>query len=454
MGGDGGPTTAYDATMNNLERAAGRMTRRALLGAASTAGLAGLAACGGGADAPPPSPRPTPPTYQGPGLPQLTVEEVLRGDDAELSQVFRAIRVNDTVVLGGRDRDDQGAVAVLDIDAAEVRWERPDGNEASLDSGPAYLMFSDGWAVDDGRAGVLLEQYVRGPERGRTVERGLAALSLDDRTPRWSAVLLPAVSRDDPDTQQGRDQSVHVVATGPQVVVVNIGGDAINGVTWNSHQKGQVPRTVGLDPRSGTKLWEVPDTLTQLAVGDRLLAVRGSGPDDSTAVALDPVSGEDLWTLEGQPSAHWVTGDGDLGVVVAGGATRLVGLTDGALGPVVPVGSPGIGDPLIAVVATTDSVPYAAWGSQSDHYRLLSQALADPEPLWAAEVFDDFTLVVAGGGGYAWAKPGDVDEVMAADRTGATRCEAIPGSPRAVLGDLVVTDGVAGGFAVHRFRPA
>src|SRR5699024_1873744 len=180
-GWGGGLTTAYDATMNNAERA-GRVTRRTLLGAASTAGLAGLVGCGGGADAPPPNPRPTPPTYHGPALPQLTVEQVLTGTDAdvELSRVFRAMRVNDTVVLGGRDRDDQGAVAVLDLDAAEVRWERPDANEATLDSGPAYLMFSDAWAVDDGGGDVGARGGLRGrraPSREPVVYRATVGAS-------------------------------------------------------------------------------------------------------------------------------------------------------------------------------------------------------------------------------------------------------------------------------------
>lgn len=120
-----------------------------------------------------------------------------------------------------------------------------------------------------------------------------------------------------------------------------------------------------------------------------------------------------------------------------------------------PSGLPQLGTGFIEVVATTDADPYAAWGSQGGDYRLLTLGMADPEPLQAANAFPGHTLVMGAGGGYVWVKPTDgTDRVFAVDRTGAARSDEVAGFLRGIVGDLVITDGVDGRFAVHRYRPA
>lgn len=434
----------------------GRCSRRALLGAGLTLGLTvGCTAVGDS------EPTPTgPPTYDGPGLPPLAVEKRFTGSEVELTQVFRATRVRDTLVLGGRDGDDRSIVAAIDPSNGKPRWETRTGDdELRVDSGRASLLGSDGWAVDDGRAGVVLERYVAGADGGdATEEFGIAGLSLTDRSLRWTAVVLPIVSKDDPDRKRYEGQIVHVVATTATTVVVNVGGDAIHGVGWNRFNPGQAPRTIGIDSRTGKKLWEVPDTLTQLAAGDRLLAIRGTGPDDSRALALDPVTGKDLWQLPDGEPATWITGGGDLGIIRTGAVGTLVGLTDGKVGPPVksiPGGQVQLGNGFIHVISPDDAHPYAAWGSEGGDYRLVTLALSDREPVRAGTAFPGHSLVMAGGGGYAWVMPTDgPDRVLAVDRTGAGRSDELDGFLRGVVGDLVITDDVDGGFAVHQYRPA
>lgn len=292
--------------------------RRTLLGGGVALGLgiiaAGCGPAGKGRSTPSPS---GPPGYDGPGLPQLAVEKLFTGEKVKLTQVFRASVVGDTLVLGGRDADNRNAIAALDLISGEPRWEVGDGARGGGVAEDVSLLGSEGWAADDGQSGILLEPYVGGRDgKESTEEFGVVALSLADRSLRWSAVAVPSKPRKS--SGDGRFQTVHVVATTPDTVVVNVGGDAIHGVEWNVYNPGQEPRTIGFDVHTGKKLWEVADTLTQLTAGERLLAVRGSSPADSQPLALDPLSGKELWRLPDGEPASWIAAAGELGIIRTG----------------------------------------------------------------------------------------------------------------------------------------
>ncbi|MFX4271738.1 hypothetical protein ACQBAR_17095 [Propionibacteriaceae bacterium Y1685] len=133
---------------------------------------------------------------------------------------------------------------------------------------------------------------------------------------------------------------------------------------------------------------------------------------------------------------------------------QLISIDDGRTGPALPVTGGSIGPPFVEVLATGSGETVAAWGSTLDSdYRLATQGLHDQYPWMAGEPFAGHTFVAGAGQGYAWVHPADTpDRVWAVDRTGAARLPELKGFPRGVSDDLVVVDGLPGGFEVHRYR--
>ncbi|MGD7789347.1 hypothetical protein ACQCX2_13610 [Propionibacteriaceae bacterium Y1700] len=281
-----------------------------------------------------------------------------------------------------------------------------------------------------------------------TDEYGIVALSAKDRSHRWETVVIPSVRR----TGQRAEETFHVVAATSEVVVINFGGDTIHGTDWDTFDDPQV-RTIGLDPRTGKEVWSIDDTLTQLVVGDRVLAKQRRDSGESVPLAFD-LAGRELWRMPPATVGSWVTAAGDLGIVQTQAATQLINIDDGRTGPTLAVSGGSLGPPFVEVLITGSGETVAAWGSTLDSdYRLATQGPHDQYPLMAGEPFAGHIFVAGAGQGYAWVHSADgQDRVWAVDRTGATRSPEIPGFPRAVTEDLVIVDGLPDGFEVHRYR--
>ncbi|OYO05874.1 hypothetical protein CGZ97_04085 [Enemella evansiae] len=437
---------------------------RTLVAAASCLMLVVTGCTGSGTE---PAPTPTgPPVYRGPELPRLITEEIPVDPNLAVRSVDRPVtRLNEnTLVLGAG-----GAFSVIDLRTGAEQWNGRDLPETFTlpEIGRVSLFTTDGWATADDRGGLLVEQYYQDPcpgDAGCTADRatltegkGLLAFSAVDRRLLWSAPVLPPVPRDSVGAKGRNNIFPSIVGASRDVVVVNIGGDPPHGTGYGPTDG--TPRvTMGFDPATGEKLWEIPGVLTQKLVDGLALGV--ATPDDGgtlpTPLALDARTGRERWRLS-EPG-RWQ--DAAAGIALLDRADRnltnplqprLVALPGGELGPELGQRS------FVGLGTDLDGIPFASWVSNAptgSTYALWSQRLSDPQPLHGPGQLDDLRFVHGVTNGYLWVGAGSREtRVTALDRSGTERSDALPGFPRYIDNDIVVTDGT-GAVRIWRHRPA
>lgn len=353
------------------------------------------------------SPRPEgPPTYAGAELPDLVTEPVNLPDDLRITGVFgQATVIDDVLFLGGRDDHGRSLSAAVDLATGRLLWQTAAGGG------------EDRWAVDDGRGGLVIGHTYSGAPN-RTGEYGIVAHRLRGRKTLWRATVVPSVDRRDPRAEELEDVFPEIVGASRTVVVVNAGD-----------------RVMGFDTATGERLWVRRDSHAGAVARDVVLVTDATHPGAGKLRALDAATGEVSWEVIDQLGVWLERDPGDELAVASldGGKFGLISLRDGTLltdaaSSLIGYGSDAGGE-------------YAAWvhfdAGADESYRLASQGLDDDEPLIGAEALD-IASVGRAAAGYAWLILDAV--VVAVDRTGAVRSDELPGFPRLVTDEYVVTD--------------
>ncbi|OYO20006.1 hypothetical protein BI335_00035 [Enemella evansiae] len=433
--------------------------------------------CTAAVDQPRPAPTPTPtgpPIYQGPELPRLVTEEVPVDPRVWVREAYGPVvrTGTETVVVRGGGAEGGAGFSVLDLRTGRQLWSSADLPERVEVPGIGRVVASSSEvrAADDGGGGILVASYYQNPcpdkaqpcpdnRPGMTEGKGLLAFSVADRRLLWSAPLLPPVPGNTPVAEENRWRFPKVVAATAKAVVVNIGADPGDGTRYLPGRP--PPMTLALDPVSGRRLWEVQGVLTQQVVDDLALGI--AAPTDSAnppvPVALDLGTGTERWRLPAAEAGDWVEVTPGLGLLrrrdfSTNRATtpRLVSLPGGEVGPELPQDENFVG-----LGSGSDGIPYATWIESvpgSREYALLSQGFRDAQPRTGPTRLGGHGSVLGVARGYAWRTLGAPENgVTAIDRTGSVRSDPLPGFPRYVDDELLVTGGPGGPPRIWRHRP-
>jgi hypothetical protein len=404
------------------------------------------------------TPAPQYPSYDGTALAELGLDPVRLSPKLIMKEITRAAVLDDTMIMSGLDQDGSSAVASVDLQTGDPRWQGAKvADTVSVGSGEATVVTADGWAVEDGSGGLVIEQYYHLPcgddpcsrsGTGYTPERGLIAFSASDRSVRWSEPILPKLRSTDPEAVEFANLTPMTVAATAQVIVVNLGGDSLHGT---QPVPGSGPsRSIGYDPKTGKKLWTRDDVLTQQATDDALLAVEpGATEADTRLIALDPRTGKTRWRLADR-AGSWSAAAGELGLAVLCGdscTTRSNELVSVGGGSIVTESLPRSA----AVGTDEDGTSLAAWATAGSGSRLVSQRASDATPATGADVVSENGTVKAAVGGYLWLWADD--RVSAVDRTGARRSDQVRGRPAMVDETYLLVDGDRGpGISLYRWH--
>ncbi|OYO14976.1 hypothetical protein CGZ98_00540 [Enemella evansiae] len=414
-----------------------------------------------------------PPVYQGPELPRLITEEVPVDPDLWVQHTINVVTrldENTLVVYGGNERGEEG-FGVLDLTSGKQLWSRANLPMWIELPGVGRVQLSGSMlrGGDHAAGNVILLGYYQSscakrdlqcPEnrRGMTDSSGVLAYSAADRRLRWSTPTLLPVPLDSQEAEGRERSTAAIVATTPKVVVVNMGGGP-SGVRYEPGSEQVI--TMGLDPKTGRRLWELPNVLTQRVVDDLVLgiAMPEGGETDPTPLALDADDGRELWRLPSTETGRWTKAVPGLALLEQtdpaeplSGRARMISLPRGETGPELPPAAVGLG-------TGQDGIPVAAWvgGTSTDpgNVQVWSQRFDNPSQMSGREYREsELALVNTVANGYVWTSSASQPwAVTALDQTGAARSNPLPGKPLHFDADLVVTATDGGGVRIWRYRP-
>ncbi len=388
--------------------------------------------------------------YAGPAAPRLRLSEVWHRDRAELKSVAEVSKIGPRLVLRGSDADDRGTIMIIDAATGAVLWDDTSlPAELSTGLGPvgpgSGKGWADGaWAADDGRGGVLILAYhlkpcADDPERcqssrvTRTAGHGLVAVSLTDRSVRWTSEIIPSRDRDREDADpEALRLKQRVIGVSVSVII------AMTSTAAPGRDPGLA--TIAVDPVTGQELWRTEQLLPSAVEGDRVLAL--ASPTEigtGTPVVLDARSGSEIVRLPDRDAAWSAIGDGLATITRTRGdepePPPVIELADGRTVldlPRSPLGS--------LVLSRSATGPVAWW---YDDEVLLTQSAGDLAPLRASppDTVEPGALLSARGD-YAWAETPQGQ--LALDRTGQIRSDPLPDSAQLIGNDLILVDGFNG----------
>ncbi len=384
-------------------------------------------------------------TYDGPTEPHLLAERVWASAEQTMAEPVAVL--DDQVVLA----DPKSKLSAIDR-SGEVRWQLPptlrlkDGAEA------AELVGSVGRTLSTRPDGVIVAPYkwdwcaansdfcYRQPQQP-TADYGVVGLSLADGRPQWSVVLEPSVAVDPGDHRESPDLQVRLVT------------DTVALVEWGPELGASLGRskTVALDPRTGQELWSKDDLGSSWATEDRVLGVF-AGPSgtarDGTPVLLDARTGAEVWrspkpslwsdtfgTKPTQDSYGYGTVLRPLGDE-EGPAATAIDLATGSTRSLDDLDNIGH-----VIVGRGSDGPFFAWTGIESLYSAGTTAEGPP-----ARAEHKLGIPIDGAvGGYLWvtdwAGGRQGATTKAVDRTGEVRFDPVPGILKLATADWLVVQG-------------
>jgi outer membrane protein assembly factor BamB len=389
-----------------------------------------------------------PQQYDGPEAPPLRADRLWQSATKDHRARVIALR-QDGIIL----TDAKRSAFALDL-AGRQRWALPDPLRLTSKITDADLISPFGRSLDgtsnkiiaaaykwDSCEADLNECYER--DKVPTPERGIVAVSALDGKPVWTTVLEPSTWY-----EPGADGSPSSPMKTYLVPVVSESAVLVEVRPSDSDAPVEETTTIALDPETGEQLWSKPGLVIDWAGGDRVLGqlVRvGSGgilDYDGYPVVLDARTGHEIW--RGSELGSWSITAG-MGVVQDtygyGMVTRQISDDETAppnreaqvvelrTGTSHPVDHQG------RAVGRDANGPFLSWIMSGDgRFHLLSQSLP-AGPTQSGALPPEVIAPVAAAGSYLWS----VGMVAAFDRTGAKRLDAVPGVLAAVDERWLVT---------------
>jgi len=266
-------------------------------------------------------------------------------DTSGLGQIDDVSLAGNVVVLSGGLKGGQGIPFLADLAAYSVADRKRVWTSQTVDQQLAKidptLSLSDGLVVCGSGSGAIAavptyqnpcpdgKESCSTSETTRTDGKGLAAIRVSDGHLLWHNLLLPAVSRSDPQAKTRDDEYVKVIAgDGRHLLYIAGANEVVNGTQAPSADK---PAWTGiLDAATGKPVWRRDNVIARYLAGDVVL-VELVGSDQAANEAtygpvatLDAQSGRQLWSSRGTSSGpgRWrFGGQGFAGLEVGKSAT-------------------------------------------------------------------------------------------------------------------------------------
>ncbi|WP_188712961.1 PQQ-binding-like beta-propeller repeat protein [Microbacterium faecale] len=394
-------------------------------------------------------------TFDGDSLADLTLSETTleAAPTADPDSRTDAIGLTETRLLTTRpDVENVIMLEAHDVETGQIAWDvtlwesRQIATDGGLDAGQGAgrLELSDARAQRTGGDSVFApvfgnicadeacSAHADIDDYGGGYRAGVVALDGADGSVRWVTDLTPHLG----DDVDGIGLHPEIVDASAETTLVNIDQPTGEGAVV----------VAALDTATGEVRWVSEGAIASAVVGGVVTAVRPDDPREPSGslVGLDAATGDELWQT------------GESGSWAPRGATGSLAVVDAPDAAVVDLGT---GErvrmgrfPVDPVAGGADDGAYATWIDARDGSVYTYADGAERARVSESTVSGD-ALVAISGDDYLWiASGGDDPEIVAADRTGMTRSDAITGEFVDVRGSSIVT--VTPDRVVHLWRYA
>ena len=419
-----------------------------------------IAGCSASEDQQPPATEEDPTqqpleTFDGDPLSDLTLSEtpLAAAPTADPDQRTDVIGLTETRLLTTRpDVENVIMLEAHDVETGQIAWDvtlwesRQIATDGGLDAGQGAgrLELSDARVQRTGGDSVFApvfgnicadeacSAHADIDEYGGGYRAGVVALDGTDGSVQWVTDLTPHLG----DDVDGIGLHPEIVDASAETTLVNIEQRTGEGAV----------AVAALDTATGEVRWVSEGTIASAVVDEVVTAVHPDDPREPSGplVGLDAATGDELWQTG--ESRSWAPrgATGSLAVVRAPDAA----VVDVGTGEHVRMGR----FPVDPVVGGADEDAYATWIDARDGSVYTYTAGAERARVSESTVPGD-ALAAISGDDYLWiASGGDQLEVIAADRTGATRSDAITGEFVDVRGSAIAT--ITPDRVVHLWRYA